>query len=192
MKPKEEDDLIHCQSCNEPQNYDFEFIFWDLSSSRVNCLTAKSENHVTSAVLNEKVSPCCSSAEMSPSTLFRRRFFQTFVRNKNRPSTLFKWFCTLRKFLISKIYILKEIGCALTLSAATQTTYSSLWVRWYDLKQCWVAREPRTQFSHCDFTYFWFQVMNGGTMMSLFKVQDAICKDYKAGKMKPKFSQFFI
>ena len=27
MKPKEEDDLIHCQSCNEPQNYDFEFIF---------------------------------------------------------------------------------------------------------------------------------------------------------------------
>ena len=27
MKPKEENDLIHCQSCNEPQNYDFEFIF---------------------------------------------------------------------------------------------------------------------------------------------------------------------
>ena len=63
-------------------------------------------------------------------------------------------FCTLRKFLISKIHILKEIGCALTLSAATQTTYSSLWVRWYDLKQCWVAREPKTQVSHCNFTYF--------------------------------------
>ena len=27
MKPKEENELIHCQSCNEPQNYDFEFIF---------------------------------------------------------------------------------------------------------------------------------------------------------------------
>lgn len=27
MKPKEENDLIHCQSCNEPQNYDFKFIF---------------------------------------------------------------------------------------------------------------------------------------------------------------------
>ena len=128
MKPKEENDLIHCQSCNEPQNYDFEFIFWDLSSSRVNyiqeknytsqlffCLTAKSENHVTSAVLNEKVSPCCSSAKMSPSTLFRRRFFQTFVRNKNCPSTLFKWFCTLRKFLISKnLYLERNWLCSNT------------------------------------------------------------------------------
>lgn len=36
-------------------------------------------------------------------TIKFRQLFETFVWNKNRPSVLFKLFCTLHKFRINKI-----------------------------------------------------------------------------------------
>ena len=38
------------------------------------------------------------------------QLFETFVWNKNRPSALFKLFCTLHKFRINKIKSYKRLG----------------------------------------------------------------------------------